>query len=117
MSLLLRLGWSSSEQGFVARNHARSDESMRPRRSEMLQPTKAEGEMGNVVVGLTMSLDGFIAGPNDGRGNPLGDGGGRLFDWWSAGTERIGPDDRFKPPLRSAPGRLVELDGGTPPPH
>jgi dihydrofolate reductase len=57
--------------------------------------------MGNVVVGLTMSLDGFIAGANDGPGNPLGDGGGRLFDWWTAGTERVGPDDRFKPPARS----------------
>jgi dihydrofolate reductase len=47
-----------------------------------------------------MSLDGFIAGPNDGPGNPLGDGGLRLFDW-SAGTEHIGPDDRFKPCERS----------------
>lgn len=60
--------------------------------------------MGKVVVGLSMSLDGFIAGPNDGPGNPLGDGGARLFDWWSAGTERIGSDDRFNPPARS---RLV----------
>lgn len=60
--------------------------------------------MGNVMVGLSMSLDGFIAGPNDGPSNPLGDGGGRLFDWWSAGTDRVGPDDRFKPPARS---RLV----------
>ena len=59
--------------------------------------------MGKVVVGLSMSLDGFIAGPNDGPGNPLGDGGGRLFDWWTAGTERVGPDDRFKPPARSRP--------------
>ena len=57
--------------------------------------------MGNVLTGLSVSLDGFIAGPNDGPDNPLGDGGGRLFDWWSAGTERIGPDDRFKPPLGS----------------
>jgi dihydrofolate reductase len=57
--------------------------------------------MPNVLTGLTTSLDGFIAGPNDGPGNPLGDGGGRLFDWWSAGTERVGPDDRFKPPARS----------------
>jgi dihydrofolate reductase len=57
--------------------------------------------MGKVVTGLTMSLDGFIAGPNDGPGNPLGDDGGRLFDWWTAGIERVGPDDRFKPPARS----------------
>lgn len=59
--------------------------------------------MGNVAVGLSMSLDGFIAGLGDGPDKPLGDGGGRLFDWWSAGTERIGPDDRFKPPERSRP--------------
>jgi len=57
--------------------------------------------MSKVVVALSMSLDGFIAGPHDGPRNPLGDGGGRLFDWWTAGTERIGPDDRFKPPARS----------------
>ena len=56
---------------------------------------------GKVVAGLSMSLDGFIAGPNDGPRNPLGDGGGRLFDWWTAGTERLGPDDRFKPPAKS----------------
>ncbi|MGA9113686.1 MAG: hypothetical protein WB802_07820 [Candidatus Dormiibacterota bacterium] len=34
--------------------------------------------MGQVVVGLSMSLDGFIAGPNDGPGNSLG-AGVRLF--------------------------------------
>jgi dihydrofolate reductase len=59
--------------------------------------------MGDLVVNLTMSLDGFIAGPNDGPGNPLGDGGARLFDWWTAGTERVGPDDRFRPPAASRP--------------
>jgi hypothetical protein len=57
--------------------------------------------MSNVVVGLSVSLDGFVAGPNDGPGNPLGDGGGKLFEWWTAGTERLGPDDRFRPPGRS----------------
>ena len=31
--------------------------------------------MGKVSVGLTMSLDGFIAGPNDGPERPLGEGG------------------------------------------
>jgi dihydrofolate reductase len=57
--------------------------------------------MGEVLVGLSMSLDGYIAGPNDGPTNPLGDGGARLFDWWTAGGERVGPDDRFRPPARS----------------
>jgi dihydrofolate reductase len=41
--------------------------------------------MGKVAVGLTMSLDGFIAGPNDGPGQPLGEGGMRLFEWYSSG--------------------------------
>jgi dihydrofolate reductase len=57
--------------------------------------------MSKVVVGLSMSLDGFIAGPGDGQASPLGDGGSRLFDWWTAGPEPIGPDDRFRPPVRS----------------
>jgi dihydrofolate reductase len=30
---------------------------------------------------MSMSLDGFIAGPNEGPGNGLGDGGERLHEW------------------------------------
>ena len=41
--------------------------------------------MGKVLVGISMSLDGFIAGPNDGPANPLGDGGEGLFRWYSSG--------------------------------
>ena len=41
--------------------------------------------MGKVSTGLSMSLDGFIAGPNDGPGAPLGEGGERLFAWYSGG--------------------------------
>ena len=41
--------------------------------------------MGNVSTGLSMSLDGFIAGPNDGPERPLGKGGERLFAWYSGG--------------------------------
>lgn len=37
--------------------------------------------MGKVAVDLSMSLDGFIAGPNDGPENGLGDGGERLHEW------------------------------------
>ena len=32
-----------------------------------------------------MSLDGFVAGPNEGPGNGLGDGGQRLHEWLFAG--------------------------------
>ena len=42
--------------------------------------------MAKVATGLSMSLDGFIAGPNDGPQSPLGDGGERLFAWYSAGN-------------------------------
>jgi dihydrofolate reductase len=41
--------------------------------------------MANVSTGLSMSLDGFIAGPNDGPERPLGEGGERLFAWYSGG--------------------------------
>ena len=41
--------------------------------------------MGKVATELSMSLDGFIAGPNDGPEAPLGDGGERLFRWYSGG--------------------------------
>jgi hypothetical protein len=39
--------------------------------------------MGRVAADMSMSLDGFIAGPNDGIRNPLGDGGERLHEWMS----------------------------------
>lgn len=41
--------------------------------------------MGKVCVELSMSLDGFIAGPNDSPENGLGDGGDALFQWYSSG--------------------------------
>jgi dihydrofolate reductase len=37
--------------------------------------------MGRLVLYMSMSLDGFIAGPDDRPGQELGRGGGRLFNW------------------------------------
>lgn len=37
--------------------------------------------MGKTFVNITMSLDGFTAGPNISEANPLGEGGERLHDW------------------------------------
>ncbi len=37
--------------------------------------------MSKVILDLTVSLDGFIAGPNVSLQNPLGEGGMRLHDW------------------------------------
>jgi dihydrofolate reductase len=45
--------------------------------------------MARVIVALTMSLDGFIAGANDGGEQPLGEGGMRLFDWYFSGDRPI----------------------------
>ena len=36
---------------------------------------------GPIRLYMTMSLDGFIAGPDDRKGQELGRGGGRLFNW------------------------------------
>ena len=41
--------------------------------------------MGKVTTGFSMSLDGFVAGPNDGPENGLGDGGDRLFKLYFSG--------------------------------
>lgn len=38
--------------------------------------------MSKVVLYMSMSLDGFIAGPNEGPGNGLGDRGHRLHEWF-----------------------------------
>ena len=37
--------------------------------------------MGIVTAHMSMSLDGFVAGPNAGAGNPLGDGGVLIQQW------------------------------------
>ena len=44
--------------------------------------------MTQVHFHISMSLDGFVTGPNEGLGNPLGDDDGRLHDWmFAAKTE------------------------------
>ncbi|MGN6202524.1 MAG: dihydrofolate reductase family protein [Solirubrobacterales bacterium] len=42
--------------------------------------------MGASVLYMSMSLDGFVAGPNVSVDNGLGDGGERLHEWLFAGT-------------------------------
>jgi len=45
--------------------------------------------MGKVVFNMTVSLDGFVAGLNDGPENGLGDGGAALFNWYFSGDTEI----------------------------
>ena len=43
----------------------------------------------STVLYMSMSLDGFIAGPNAGIGNGLGDGGERLHEWSFDGSTPV----------------------------
>ena len=43
--------------------------------------------MSATVLYMSMSLDGFIAGPNEGPDNGLGDGGHRLHEWLMTGGD------------------------------
>ena len=52
-----------------------------------------------LVLFMSMSLDGFIAGPEDGPGNGLGNDGERLHAW--LGEPDGGGPPRFQPPGRS----------------
>ncbi len=45
--------------------------------------------MSSTVLYMSMSLDGFIAGPNDSPENALGDGGEVLHEWIFAGAEDL----------------------------
>jgi len=58
--------------------------------------------MAKVTVALTVSLDGYIAGPNDGNELPLGEGGAALFEWYFTGDTPSRHYDRFKLAKRSA---------------
>jgi len=47
--------------------------------------------MSKVVIDMSMSLDGFVAGPDDGKAHPLGrHGGPHVFDWYTSGSEEYG---------------------------
>ena len=58
--------------------------------------------MQKVLAGITMSMDGYVTGPNDRRGAGLGDGGERLHYWvfggpWTYDTQSRGtpaPEDQ-----------------------
>ena len=44
--------------------------------------------MGLTICDMSVSLDGYVTGPNDSRENPFGDGARVLHDWiWDAATD------------------------------
>lgn len=62
--------------------------------------------MGASVLYMSMSLDGFVAGPNESVDNGLGDGGERLHEWLFAGS----PNEHGGVPRRLAGvnGKVME---------
>lgn len=58
--------------------------------------------MAKSVLDMSMSLDGFVAGPNETPDNGLGDNGGRLHWWFARGAET---------PHGGVPGRPEDVDG------
>jgi dihydrofolate reductase len=59
--------------------------------------------MSATVLYMSMSLDGFVAGPNEGPDNPAGDGGDRVHDWLFTSGEPAGPS--------GMPGRPAGMNG------
>ncbi|MGH2763726.1 MAG: dihydrofolate reductase family protein [Thermoleophilaceae bacterium] len=53
--------------------------------------------MAKVVAGITMSVDGYITGPNDGPGKGLGEGGERLHHWVFGGPWTYAEGPRGEP--------------------
>lgn len=51
--------------------------------------------MSNSVLYMSMSIDGFIAAPNDAPGNPGGDGFMRLHEWYGYDKDASGPGKRW----------------------
>jgi dihydrofolate reductase len=73
-------------------------------------------QMTKVLAGITTSVDGYIAGPNDGPGKGLGEGGERLHYWvfggpWSyedeAKGEPTGDDAAWLAEVMSRVGAVV----------
>jgi dihydrofolate reductase len=70
--------------------------------------------MSKVVAEITMSLDGFVAGPNASLEEPLGEGGERLHDWavaLAAWRERHGVEGGERNADSDRMARAVEATG------
>jgi dihydrofolate reductase len=69
--------------------------------------------MSRLLAGITMSLDGFITGPNDRLGAGLGEGGERLHHWVFGGPWTYGSGARGTPaPVDQAYIEEVFSSGG-----
>jgi dihydrofolate reductase len=77
--------------------------------AEPRQERSPEGDiMTKVLTALSTSLDGFIAGADDSPAQPLGVGGGRLFNWLSDGDT----PSRFNPMFKMSAVSAEFFDEG-----
>jgi dihydrofolate reductase len=61
--------------------------------------------MTSVICDMSMSLDGYVTGPNDSRENPFGDGAEMLHDWiFDAATDE---DRALLQDMRASVGAIV----------
>lgn len=63
--------------------------------------------MGKVFAELSVSLDGFIAGPNVAVGNGMGDGGERLHEWMFPADGSKGRIDEARKEMFGTSGSVV----------
>jgi dihydrofolate reductase len=66
--------------------------------------------MSKVVFNNSVSLDGFVAGPNDSPEQPLGEGGMRLFDWYFGGDTEVNIPGA--PPMKMSKQSAEAFQGG-----
>jgi hypothetical protein len=71
-------------------------------RGQAALQTQEVGNMSQSVLSMSMSLDGYIAGPNDTPDNPGGDGFKRLHEWLGFASDPA-PTTALQDP--SGPGR------------
>jgi dihydrofolate reductase len=69
--------------------------------------TGEEMTTGKVIAAVAISVDGFIAGADDGPGQPLGRGGERLFTWFEDGET----PGRFYPWMKMSAASAAAFDG------
>jgi len=69
--------------------------------------------MTRIISELAVSLDGYIAGPDDSREQPLGTGGNRLFEWYLNGDtpSRFYPSFRLSQPSAEVVDELASRTG------
>ena len=72
--------------------------------------------MAKIITAITMSVDGYITGPNDGPGKGLGEGGERLHHWVFGGPwtyehepqgEPVGEDAEYLDAMTARVGGVV----------